>query len=100
VFIGEKAGASIGAIIGFVLIGAVMAFAVFFGYRSAIMLFDSIIFLQIMICRYWKRRGSLKTTGLERNGSPVYFEASESTSSDALNKGVRHYLALYCDTLA
>ena len=43
-FIGEKAGASIGAIIGFVLIGAVVAFGAFFGYRSAIMLFDSTIF--------------------------------------------------------
>jgi len=45
-----------------------------------------------MICRYWKRRGSLKTTGFERNGSPVYFEASESTNSNALDKGVRNSL--------
>jgi len=75
-----------------------VAFVAFFGYRLAIILFDSTI-LQILTCRYWKRRGNLKTTGFERNGSPVYFEANESASSDALDKGVRHYPIMYHHTL-
>ena len=48
-FIGEKAGASIGAIVGFILIGVVVAFVAFFGYRLAILLVERMTFLQIIM---------------------------------------------------
>jgi len=40
VLIGQKAGISIGAIFGFVLIGVVVALVTFFGYRLAIIMLN------------------------------------------------------------